>query len=226
MQDGKTAHNARHRGGSGSIAYDPVSKALHWATAILVLATFALAIWPELVKGSGALHRSLGLALLFVVPLRLAWRLAGGTGGTEAQAEDGLAGLATLAAKAVHGALYLAMAALPLLGWLYMDLKGTGASMFGQALPSLAGADRELAAAVYRVKWWLAYGMLGTIGLHAAAALAHHYLLRDGVLAAMLPDLRPRRRRPDAPRPAGLGEAAAGDTSPLAQPPLASATRR
>jgi len=201
-----TSGNHRPKGAEGrpgSTAYDPMSKALHWATAVLVLASFALALWPGLVQGSAALHRSLGLLLLFLVPLRLAWRLArgsGGGGGGEA------GGLAALAARAVHGALYLTLVALPLLGWLTMDLKGTGASIFGHALPTLAATDRELAALVFRAKWWIAYGMLATIGLHAAAALAHHYLLRDGVLTGMLPEFRmPRRRRGAQPRP-GLAE--------------------
>lgn len=183
-------------GRPGSTPYDPMSKALHWATAALVLASFVLAIWPGLVQGSAVLHRSLGLLLLFLVPLRLAWRLARGTGGGAAESD----GLAALAARAVHGTLYLTLVALPLLGWLYMDLKGTGASIFGHALPTLAGTDRELAALVFRAKWWIAYGMLATIGLHAAAALAHHYLLRDGILAGMLPEFRLPRRRAQ-PRP-------------------------
>ena len=79
MEDREDARPAR--GETGHAPYDPLSQALHWATAVLVLASFALALWPGLVKGSAALHKSLGLALLFVVPLRLAWRLTGGSGG-------------------------------------------------------------------------------------------------------------------------------------------------
>ena len=59
--------------------------------------------------------------------------------------------------------------------------------MFGLQMPVLADADRERAAALLRAKWWLSYRMLGAIGLHAAAALSHQYLLRDGVLASMMP---------------------------------------
>jgi len=62
----------------------------------------------------------------------------------------------------------------------------------------LADTDRQLAAALFRAKWWLSYGMLGAIGLHAAAALAHHYLLRDGVLASMMPGSSGRRREAKA----------------------------
>ena len=52
MKDGKDLRPAR--GETGRDRYDPLSQALHWATAVLVLASFALALWPELVKGSAA----------------------------------------------------------------------------------------------------------------------------------------------------------------------------
>ena len=171
-------------GEAGRDRYDPLSRALHWATAALVLATFALALWPGLVKGSASLHKSLGLALFFTVLLRLGWRLTGGRGGGK---PDGEGDALTLAAKAVHGALYAALLAVPLLGWLHLNSKGIGVGMFGLPMPTLADPDRDLARLLFQAKRWFAYGMLSAIGFHATAALAHHYVFRDGVLASMLP---------------------------------------
>lgn len=185
-------------GETGRDRYDPVSQALHWATAALVLASFALALWPDLVEGSSALHKSLGLALLFVVPLRLGWRLAAGRGGARPGSKGGAS-----AAKAVHAVLYAMLLAVPVLGWLHLNSKGIGVSMFGLHLPALADADREFAPALLRAKRWLSYSLLGAIGLHAAAALAHHYLLRDGVLASMVP-------RGSGDRPAAMRDAVGG----------------
>jgi hypothetical protein len=82
--------------------------------------------------------------------------------------------------------------------------------VFGLDLPMLADTDRALAAALLRAKWWLAYGMLGAVGLHAAAALAHHYLLRDGVLASMAPSGLWRRRAGPAPPRARRGRGHGG----------------
>ncbi len=199
MKDNKDLRPAP--GETGRDRYDPVSQALHWASAGLVLASFALALWPELVEGSSALHKSLGLALLFVVPLRLSWRLTAGWGG----ARPGSGGGGALAAKAVHAMLYAMLLAVPLLGWLHLNSKGVGAGMFGLQMPVLADADRGRAAVLLQAKRWLSYGMLGAIGLHAAAALAHHYLLRDGVLASMMP--RGPGGRPGA-MPDAVGSAA------------------
>lgn len=194
------------RGEARRDRYDALSRALHWTTAALVLAAFALALWPGLVKGSASLHKSLGLALFFVVLLRLGWRWSGGTGGGRPNGDgDAL----TLAAKAVHGALYAALLAVPLLGWLHLNSKGIGVSMFGLPMPTLVDADRDLARLLFQAKRWVAYGMLSAIGFHATAALAHHYVFRDGVLASMLP---PRGgaaggRGASEPRPAAGGEA-------------------
>lgn len=193
------------RGEAGRDRYDALSRALHWTTAALVLASAALAWWPGLVKGSAALHKELGLALLFVVLARLGWRLTAGRGG----ARPGSKGAGALAAKAVHGLLYAMLLAVPLLGWLHLNSKGIGVSMFGLQLPTLADADREFAPVLLEAKRWLAYGMLGAAGLHAAAALAHHYLLRDGVLASMLPSgLRGRRAAAPRPEPGAVAGAA------------------
>jgi cytochrome b561 len=74
--------------------------------------------------------------------------------------------------------------------------------MFGIPMPMLVDADRELAPLLLQAKRWLSYGMLSAVGFHATAALAHHYLLRDGVLASMLPGGARDDRRTAAPRPA------------------------
>lgn len=209
MEDRDSLHPAR--GETGRDRYDPLSRALHWATAVLVLASFALGIWPGMAKGSAALHKSLGLLLLFIVPMRLGWRLFAGWGG----ARPGSAGAGAFAAKAVHGLLYAMLLAVPLLGWLHLNSKGIGAAMFGVPMPMLADTDRQLAAALLRAKWWLSYGMLAAIGLHAAAALAHHYLLRDGVLASMMPSGfgRGRVAKSGSPTPGGINGAAGANKS-------------
>ena len=146
MEHSETLRPAR--GEARRDRYDPLSQALHWATVALVLATFALALRPDLVKGSASLHKSLGLALFFVVLLRLGWRLTAGRGGRPNGDGDAL----TLAAKAVHGALYAALLAVPLLGWLHLNSKGIGVGMFGLPMPMLADPDRDLARLLFQVK--------------------------------------------------------------------------
>jgi cytochrome b561 len=49
--------------------------------------------------------------------------------------------------------------------------------------------------------YWVATTIIMLAGLHAAAALFHHYVLRDDVLWRMLPGLRARRAEAATPDP-------------------------
>ena len=58
-------------------------------------------------------------------------------------------------------------------------------------------ASHELGVAIATIHTWLGDAILWVAGLHAAAALYHHFILKDGVLASMLPAwLLPGPRRP------------------------------
>ena len=166
-----------------ALSYSGVSIVLHWLTAFLVIAIFALALAPGLVKGSIALHNTLGVLLLVLVPLRAAWRAL--EGGTINHADEPR--FMRLLAKSVHGALYLLLVTVPVLGLMYVDAKGVPFTLFGAALPQIVYYNRELAQTLYAVKTVLAYGMLALIFVHAAAAIAyHHFFRRDRVLRSML----------------------------------------
>ncbi|WP_431860727.1 cytochrome b [Azospirillum sp.] len=166
-------------------SYDAVSIAFHWITFLLVLAIFVLALFPGIVKGSIALHKSLGLLLLAVVPLRLAWRL---TLGRKPAHDTGDPAILRLAASGAHVALYALLIVTPLLGWLFADTKGMELKFFGADIPALALYDRAFAWMVYAWKQWIAYGLLALIFAHAAAAIGYHAVIRkDGVLRSMMP---------------------------------------
>lgn len=90
-------------------------------------------------------------------------------------------------AAAVHALLYALMIGMPLLGWTLLNAEGKPVDIFGLVLPALvasndalAGRLEELHETVGVIGYWL-------IGLHAAAALFHHYVLRDATLRRMLP---------------------------------------
>ncbi|QCG88379.1 cytochrome b [Azospirillum sp. TSH100] len=169
-------------------SYDPVSIAFHWITVILVLAIFVLALFPGLVKGSIALHKSLGLTVLALVPLRLVWRF---TAGRQPRHNGNDPAFLRLAATGAHAALYLLLVVTPLLGWLFVDAKGMELSLFGMKMPALALYDRTFAWMVYAWKSWIAYGLLALIVAHAGAAIGYHAIIRrDGVLRSMMPSRR------------------------------------
>lgn len=172
-----------------STSYDGLSKAFHWTTVALVVAVFALAIAPGLIEGSMALHKSLGMLLMALMIARLVWRVTR----FSLSWLLGHKSAAELAAFAVHQGFYSLMIAIPLLGWAYLGYKGQTLEVFGATLPALVtGSGRGTAALLLWLKKYLAYLTLALIGLHASAALFHHYVRRDGVLRSMLPFARNR----------------------------------
>jgi len=167
-----------------SDTHDWVSIGFHWATVLLLLVVFTLALFPGIVKGSTAVHMTLGLLFLIVIPARGIWRLFRATAPNRSNEPR----LSRLAATSVHLLLYALLILIPLLGWVYADARGIELSPLGIEMPRLADFDRGYARSVYFWKKWAAYSLLGLIFCHASAAIFyHHFLKNDGVLRSMLP---------------------------------------
>jgi cytochrome b561 len=184
-----------------TLRYDPLSRALHWLTAIAV--TIAFILGPG---GFGRLmhqgvdpatrsdivwHESLGLLVLALTLLRLVW-VALRPGKPHFDMPAWMQASASLA----HGLLWALLLALPLTAFLALGSEGHPLTLLGglrvDQLPWIAGSRLgELA------DWGEVHGLLGDVlmwlaGAHAAAAIYHHVVKRDGVLASMLPGRTPR----------------------------------
>ena len=173
--------------------YDRKSIALHWATAFLVLWQWGQAHVIDLVTTGGtpgrramiSLHVLGGVLLLAVLLVRLYWRHTGG------QRLPQPAGALGLAAKAGHIAIYALLAAVLVAGLWFEWVRGD--NLFGVfQIPAYDPGNRALRASAKGLHETLANAMLIVAGLHTLAALAHHYVLRDGILARMLPWVTPR----------------------------------
>ena len=175
--------------------YDNVAVALHWATALLVVVQFLLAItWDDFAKPTQetmqSVHVSLGVLLTAVIVARIVWRLMPGH-----QVPSIELGWVKRASKAVHYALYVLLAAQVISGFVFRWGQGHPVSFFGLfAIPgpfgALARPERRLIHSVHEYIGWaiviIAFG-------HALAALYHHYVLKDRVLMRMLPGDGERR---------------------------------
>jgi cytochrome b561 len=90
-------------------------------------------------------------------------------------------------AKLMHVALYALMIGMPLVGWLTLSAQGKVVPFFGVQLPQLVGESKSLAdwaKELHETGGTIGYFL---IGLHAVAALFHHYVVRDNTLRRMLP---------------------------------------
>lgn len=174
--------------------YSRVMQAIHWTTLTLLLSA-CLAAW--MVDGAASreqaawlvmLHRSLGMTILLMTPIRLAIRQRTRI----PPLPDGLPAVQRIAARVSAALLYLLLTLQPLLGLTASQLHGDRVQLFGTfALPAWLPVNKPLAHQVFELHGWTAMAMLLLIGLHAAAALYHHFVRRDAVLAGMLPGVRP-----------------------------------
>jgi cytochrome b561 len=84
--------------------------------------------------------------------------------------------------------LYLLIFAAPLSGWLMSSAKGFQTVWFGVLpLPDLLDKDKDLGDLLQQMHMLLNFSMAALVLLHVGAALKHHFLDRDEVLARMIP---------------------------------------
>jgi len=170
--------------------YSRASIAMHWLMLALIALTYLFTELRELFpRGSPGrdfmrtAHFSLGLTVLALVCVRLAARLQSGT----PPITPALPRWERAASRIVQALLYSLMIGMPLAGWVMLSLRGDAILFFGLELPPLTGENKELGKLIR--EWHGDIGRAGyaLIGLHAAAALTHHFVWRDDTLRRMLP---------------------------------------
>jgi cytochrome b561 len=167
--------------------YDTTTIAFHWITAILVatqwLGAQTIDWFPKgaLRTDARSVHISCGMLLAAILLARIVWRL---TAGRRLPLADGP--LLSVVAKATHWGLYVLIATMVLVG---MTLTWTrGESIFNLfTLPPFDPGNHALADQVQEVHATIGWIIVAVAGLHAAAALFHRLVWRDGVLDRMLP---------------------------------------
>lgn len=172
--------------------YRPVSIALHWLMLLLIAAAYVLILSrTEFERGSDArnlvkmLHFSVGVTIFALVWLRIVMRLHGGPAPAITPAPNPMQ---HRLAKLAHLALYGLMIGMPIGGVLTLGFEGDAIPYFRLFEVHLPLAENEALAEQFEelhelggtIGYWL-------IGLHAAAALYHHYVRRDDTLTRMLP---------------------------------------
>jgi superoxide oxidase len=175
--------NDQHRYGGLSIA-------LHWLMLVLMVGVYAcIELKGNFPKGSEPRellkqwHFMLGLGVFALVWLRLAARLIAPT----PQIVPTIPAWQAIPAKLMHLALYGLMIGAPLAGWLILSAAGKPIPFFGLELPPLIEQNPELAGQIKELHELAGTAGYWLIGLHAVAALFHHYVSRDNTLTRMLP---------------------------------------
>lgn len=170
--------------------YGSLSIGIHWLMLLLFIAVYASielrSFYPkgsDIREGLKTWHFMLGMLVFALVWLRLAARLSGPAPHIRPEP----AKWQDLSAKLMHLALYALMIGMPLTGWLLLSATGKPIPFFGLELPALIAENKDTAKQIKEIHELV--GTLGyyLIGLHALAALYHHYVMRDNTLTRMLP---------------------------------------
>ncbi|MDB5860933.1 MAG: cytochrome [Ramlibacter sp.] len=173
--------------------YGLIAIALHWAMALLLLVLVVMGLYMVQLPDVGydkvkitliLVHKALGLLALAAVLLRLAWRV----GNALPELVAGLPQWQQVAARFVHLALYALMLALPMTGWLMSSAGGYPVPFFAWfELPHFIRVNEYWFRLYIAIHRWLAYALMLVVALHVAAALRHHWLMKDDTLRRMLP---------------------------------------
>jgi cytochrome b561 len=164
---------------------------LHWLVLMLVVAAYACILLrtnfergSDIREGLKAWHFMLGLSVLAATFLRIGLRVLVWKAPPITPPPPRMLHLLSIAA---HLAIYAWLIAMPFAGWTILSAEGDPIPFWGLNLPPLASPDKALADQVkelHETGGTVGYFLLG---LHAAAALFHHYFMKDDTLRRMLP---------------------------------------
>jgi cytochrome b561 len=162
-----------------TLGYGRTAVFLHWLVAALVTIQFPLGWWMQAIAKEPAgprveafnLHKSLGLLLLAIVAIRLAWRAMHRPPEWPRDMPHWRARLALVN----HHLLYALLLALCLTGYVGSAVSGYPVKFFGMPLPMWAAHDEALKSALSVVHLGLGWALLAAFVVHVAGAATHRH---------------------------------------------------
>ena len=178
-----------------SYRYALAQRLIHWVVAILVLVLLGVGMTlgflgfdgvkntfgPEVTNALYTYHKTFGIVVLTLVVLRLTLRLLLPTPPYRMP----LSRFERAASHSVHGLIYVALLAMPILGWLATAAGGYPVQFFAWTLPGLIEKDKALGETLFWLHGLVGWTLLGLIVLHVAGAMWHWLIRRDGVMTRM-----------------------------------------
>lgn len=171
--------------------YSGLQIGIHWLVFFLVIVAYAAMELRGFTPRSyrpwfNMTHVSCGITILLLMVARLFIRLKYPTPPIIPRPTPMMTGMAHLG----HLVIYLLFIALPVIGLVMMYNRGNPWVAFGIVMPHAAEANFERVDMLK--SWHVTLANLGyfVIGLHAVAALIHHYFWKDNTLLRMMPRKR------------------------------------
>ncbi|MBP7002810.1 cytochrome b/b6 domain-containing protein [Amaricoccus sp.] len=172
------------------MGYGVVARIFHWGTVLMVLVMIPVGLImtqdvPRYIQDPlFILHKGLGVAVLTVVLLRIAWRVAN----PPPPLPVSLPRAQRLVAEATHVALYALLLAMAVSGYVRVTSGGFPLeALDALGVPPLLGKDKALSEAASQFHQFAAFALIALIALHVAAASYHGLVRRDGIVSRMWP---------------------------------------
>lgn len=174
--------------------FDIMTIGLHWIMALAIFFLFGLGLYMvELTyydswyRGSTALHKDIGMCVLMLLVIRIAWRLKAiflsanqGVNWVQKNLEQRLA-------VSVHILLYLLLAFVCISGYFISTAGGRALEFFAWlSFPPLPIEIEHQEDVAGEWHFYLAWGLIVLSALHALAAIKHHFIDRNNTLKNML----------------------------------------
>lgn len=167
--------------------YGLVAKLLHWSIAVLVLIMLAGGFFlddlgSEWQASVVNLHKLLGILILFLMGIRIIWRLCN----PQPVLPASIPRWQGFLAHCIHGLLYVFLLLMPMAGWM-MAVSAGHPPHLGVWVLNLSFIPQS--SALSNLGWQLhssiAVILIVVISLHILAALKHALINRDGVFSRM-----------------------------------------
>lgn len=172
------------------IRYSAAARIFHWTTAILVIVAFVYGpggseqrVYAAARDFDRQLHETLGISVFLLTVIRLAWRAF-----DSRPPDPPMPAWMRRAAKGVHVLLFLLLLAVPLTAIIGAWLEGHPLTFLANVrIAPLLPEAHAAGSVIAEIHTWLGDTIVWVAGAHAAAALAHHFVMHDRVLRSMLP---------------------------------------
>ena len=192
MSDGTLTKQAPQRESATTVTrYNAASMAFHWSMAVLIVVVGVLGLlhdsWPKQTQSFWInLHAILGLAVLVLIVARFWWR----SRHPPPQLPSAAGELSRRLSYPVHLLLYALIFVIPLVGIVTFIWHGRVFDFGLFRVDFGVRRNRAIFHSTEDIHGYLAYILFALVGIHALAALWHHFFRRDGVLLRMWPARR------------------------------------
>jgi cytochrome b561 len=178
---------------STHLRFGAAAQVFHWLTVALVATAYLVSpggseqrVYSAATDFTRHIHETTGMLIFAIVLVRMLWRVI-----DAAPESPPMEPWMKYSAKLAHLALYALLIALPMTAIVGAWLEGhpltfLGVGNLGPMLPQA----HDTGQAVSYIHTILGDVIIWAAGIHAVAALFHHFVLHDNVLTSMLPDWR------------------------------------